>query len=97
MYAFHLVLRSRSQQKIYILGKYHFDNCPVVKPKIRNKRINWNDNQIWEIISPVGASVIINGNDIPKFCKDNNLRNNIMKDVAAGNVPMQKGWTIKLM
>lgn len=75
------------------MRRYHFDNCFIVKPKIKPVRSKKEIRSTeWSFISPSGE--IFKITNLRKFCQENNLNNGTMCDVALGNRKQHKGWKL---
>lgn len=76
------------------MQRYHFDNCPVVKPKVERVRPVMPTAITYYLRSPTGESIVVPATNLGKFCSDNNLNPTRMADVGLGYRKHQKGWTV---
>ena len=77
------------------MSRYHFDKCEVVAgeryKKYKNRKKIDRQAKSWIITSP--DNQIFNVTNLRQFCRDHNLNNGSISDVAAGHRKQHKGWT----
>ena len=74
------------------MAKYHFSNCVLISPRIPRLRKTAKRASNWMLKSPTNE--IVQVSNMRNFCRDNNLNNGTMTEVALGNRKSHKGWTI---
>jgi hypothetical protein len=74
------------------MKRYHFDNCYLIKPKSPKQRNVANRAIEWLLLSPTQESIVVS--NMREFCRENNLNNGTMSDVALGDRKQHKGWKV---
>ena len=75
------------------MKRYHFDNCLLVKDRVYKSRVDCKSRATgWVLLSPTGQEFTVT--NMREFCRNNELNNGTMSDVALGNRKQHKGWTV---
>lgn len=90
------ISQSTHGEKHHMWGKVGhrkgMENKPSHRAKISESRCKKFGN-IWEVVDPDGNKYICKS--LKKFCKEHNLCDGHMYNVAKGSLKQHKGWTVK--
>lgn len=80
------------------MKRYHFDNCEVIAgPRYRKcdqpRKLTDKTKKVtsWIVTSPTNIEYAVT--NMRQFCREHNLNNGSLSDVAAGHRKQHKGWT----